>query len=153
MASVCVRPRWDRTVGTGITSEASYMCCCCCFPNWSSCVRQIRRFRLVSIATTGQVIATKHPCTLRMWLCIKCHGAWLHGVHRPRGVGSSFMWHQPCPRCKYTASVYIQKGVINKLVHSCRITCECSESVQGRMIALYKSCQQLVNNQHSSGAV
>ena len=28
-----------------------------------------------------QVIA-KHTYTLRMWLCMKWHGAWLYGVHR-----------------------------------------------------------------------
>ena len=28
-----------------------------------------------------QVIA-KHAYTLRMWLCMKWHGAWLYGVHR-----------------------------------------------------------------------
>ena len=29
---------------------------------------------------------------------------WLYGVHRTRRDGSSFMWHQPCQRCKYTTS-------------------------------------------------
>ena len=27
-------------------------------------------------------VTAKHACTLRMWLCIKWHGAWLYGVHR-----------------------------------------------------------------------
>ena len=57
--------------------------------------------------------------------------------------GSSFMWHQPCQRCKYTAtSVDIHKRAI-KSSHSCRITCERSESARERRIALYKS-----NHQH-----
>ena len=47
--------------------------------------------------------------------------------------GSSFKWHQPCQRCKYTTSVDIQKAS-----HSCRITSERSK----RRIALYKSDQQ-----------
>ena len=47
--------------------------------------------------------------TLRMWLCMKWHGAWLYGAHRMRWDGSSFMWHQPCQRCKYTTSVDIKK--------------------------------------------
>ena len=47
-----------------------------------------------------------------MWLCRKWHGAWLYGVHRTRRDGSSFMWHQPCQRCKYTTSVDIQKRAI-----------------------------------------
>ena len=42
-----------------------------------------------------------------MWLCIKWHGAWLYGVHRTCADGCSFMWHQPCQRCKYTTLVDI----------------------------------------------
>ena len=56
-----------------------------------------------------------------------------------RRDGSSFMRHQPCQRCKYTAtSVDIHKRAI-KSSHSCRITCERSESARERRIALYKS--------------
>ena len=33
-------------------------------------------------------------------------------IHRTRRYGSSFMWHQPCQRCKYTSSVDIEKGAI-----------------------------------------
>ena len=47
-------------------------------------------------------VTAKHACTLRMWLCMKWHGAWLYGVHRTRRDGSSFMWHQPCQHCKFT---------------------------------------------------
>ncbi len=57
-------------------------------------------------------VTAKHAYTLRMWLCMKWHGAWLYGVHRTRRDGSSFMWHQPCQRCKYTTSVDIQKRAI-----------------------------------------
>ena len=53
-------------------------------------------------------LTAKHACTLRMWLCIKWHGVWLYGVHRTHRDGSSFMWHQPCQRCKYTTSVDIK---------------------------------------------
>ena len=61
-----------------------------------------------------------------------CMVVWCtQNLHRD---GSSFMWHQPCQRCKYTTSVDIQKAS-----HSCRITCERSESAQERRIALYKS--------------
>ena len=45
-------------------------------------------------------VTAKHAYTLRMWLCMKGHGAWLYGVHRTRREGSSFIWHQPCQRCK-----------------------------------------------------
>ena len=57
-------------------------------------------------------VTAKHAYTLRMWLCMKWHGAWLYGVHRTRRDGSSFLWHQPCQRCKNTTSVDIQKRAI-----------------------------------------
>ena len=86
-------------------------------------------------------ITAKHTCTLRMWFCMKCHGAWLYGVHRTRRDGSSFMWHQPCQRCKYTTSVDIQKRAIKSysLTHNRR---RASESARERRIALCKSDQQ-----------
>ena len=89
-------------------------------------------------------VTAKYACTLRMWLCMKLQGAWLYGVHRTRRDGSSFMWHQPCQRCKYTTWVDIQKCAIKKeAIHSCRITCERSECAPERRIVLYKSDQQL----------
>ena len=57
----------------------------------------------------GWQVTAKHACTLRMWLYMKWHGAWLYSVHRTRRDGSSFMWHQPCQRCKYTTSVDSQQ--------------------------------------------
>jgi len=74
-------------------------------------------------------VTAKQAFTLRMWLCMKWHGAWLYGVHRTRRDGCSFMWHQLCQRCKYTTSVDIQKTRY-KASHSCRTTCERSESAQ-----------------------
>ena len=85
-------------------------------------------------------VTVKYACTLRMWHCMKRHGAWLYGVHRTRRDGSSFMWHQPCQRCKYTTLVDIKKHAI-KAIHSCSITCERGESALERRIALYKSGQ------------
>ena len=43
--------------------------------------------------------------------------SWLYGVHRTRRDGSSFMWHQPRQRCKYTTSVDIQKRAILLFTH------------------------------------
>ena len=60
-------------------------------------------------------VTAKYACTLRMWLCMKWHGVWFYGVHRMRRDGSSFMWHQPCQRCKHTTSVDIQKTLYKKL--------------------------------------
>jgi len=62
-------------------------------------------------STGGRLHLNTHSPSLRMWLCLKWHGAWVYGVHRTRRDGSSFMWHQPCQRCKYTTSVDIQKRV------------------------------------------
>ena len=86
-------------------------------------------------------VTAKHAYTLCMWLCMKSHGAWLYRVHRTRRDGSSFMWHQPCQRCKYITSVDIQKHA-KKDIHSCRITGERIESARERRIALYKSDHQ-----------
>ena len=86
-------------------------------------------------------VTAKHACTLRIWFCMKRHGAWLSGVHRTRRDGSSFMWHQPCQRCKFTSTVDIQKHAM-KASHSCGITCERSGSARERRITLYKSDQQ-----------
>ena len=62
-------------------------------------------------AAGGKLQLLKHTYTLRMWLCMKRHGAWLYGVHRTcaQTAAVSLMWHQPCQRCKYTTSVDIQK--------------------------------------------
>ena len=70
-----------------------------------------KRPRLFCQKCRWQVTA-KHAYTLCLWLCMKWYGAWLYGVHRTHRDGSSFMWHQPCQRCKYTALVDIQKRVI-----------------------------------------
>ena len=43
------------------------------------------------------------------------YGTWLYGVHRTRRDGSSFMWRQPCQRCKYTTLVDILKTHYKKL--------------------------------------
>ena len=61
-------------------------------------------------------VTAKHAYSLRMWFCMKWHGAWLYhsGVHRTRRDGSRFLWHQPCQRCKYTTSVDIQKRTIKR---------------------------------------
>ena len=75
-----------------------------CTPVLSAVARQ----RSLSFCQKGRWhVTAKHACTLRMWLCMKLYGAWLYGVHRSRRDGSSFMWHQPCQRCKYTTSVGI----------------------------------------------
>ena len=84
-------------------------------------------------------VTAKHAYTLRMWLCMKWHGAWLYGVHRTRRDWISLA-ADSCgtSHCKYTTSVDIQNRT-TKTIHSCRITCERSESARERRIALYQS--------------
>ena len=67
--------------------------------------------------------------------------------------GSSSMWHQPCQRCEHTAAVDIQKTHYKKSSHSCKITCERSESARERRIALYKSTQQQKQHTHADKAL
>ena len=85
------------------------------------CVTAVARKRSRSFCQKCRwQVTAKHAYTLRMWLCMKWHGAWLYGVHRTcaemAAVSYSFMWHQPCQRCKYTTSVDIQKTRYKKLV-------------------------------------
>ena len=79
-------------------------------------------------------VTAKHASTLRMWLCMKWHGAWLYGVHRTRREGSNVTRHQACQRCKYVHQFggYL-KTRYKKLVN---------ESARERRIALYKNDQQ-----------
>ena len=58
----------------------------------------------------------------------------MYGVHRTRRDGSSFLWHQPCQRCKYTASVDIQKTRYKKLVTRVKSHAITFESAQKRGI-------------------
>ena len=59
-------------------------------------------------------VTAKHAYTLCMWLCMKWRVVWC--TQNLRRDGCSFMWHQPCQRCKYTTSVDIQKTRYKKLV-------------------------------------
>ena len=47
------------------------------------CVTAVARKRSWSFCRKCRWLVTaKHACILRMWLCMKWHGAWLYGVHR-----------------------------------------------------------------------
>ena len=87
-------------------------------------------------------VATKHAYTLRMWLCMKWHGAWLYGVHRTRRDWLSLA-ADSCGTSHASAVStplrWIFKNALWKTVHSCRITRERSESAREWRIALYKS--------------
>ena len=89
-------------------------------------------------------VTAKHAYTLRMWLCMKWHGAWLYGVHRTRRDWLSLA-ADSCGTSHASAVStplrWIFKNALKKAIHSCRITCERSESARERRIALYKSDQ------------
>ena len=77
-------------------------------------------------------VTAKHAYTLRMWLCMKWHGAWLYGVHRTCagtaavscGTSHASAVRTPLRRIlKTTTTRY-------KASYSCRTTCKRSESAQ-----------------------
>ena len=62
---------------------------------------------------------------------MKWHGAWLYGAHRTCAETAAVSLAPAMPVLKYTTSVDIQlKNMLWKAIHSCRITCKCSESLQ-----------------------
>ena len=82
-------------------------------------------------------VTAQHACTLYMWLWIKWHSIWLYSVHITLQDGCSFIWHQPCLRCKCTTSVDIFfKAHYKKLV------IHVDSHARERRMALYKSNQQ-----------
>ena len=77
-------------------------------------------------------VTAKHAYTLRMWLCLKWHGAWLYGVHRTCAetaavsCGTSHVSAVSTP----LGWIFKTKQKCYKAGHSCRTTCERSESAQ-----------------------
>ena len=59
-------------------------------------------------------VTAKHTYTLRMWLCMKWHGAWLYGVYRTELAPRWQQFHvaPAMPALKYTTSVDIQKNAL-----------------------------------------
>ena len=82
------------------------------YPSHPRVIAVVRKRSRSSYQKCRWQVTTKHAYTLRMWLCMTWHGAWLSGVHRTCWDGSRFMWHQPCQHCKYTTSVNIKKSAI-----------------------------------------
>ena len=83
-------------------------------------------------------VTAKHTYTLRMWLCLKWHGAWLYGVHRTCAETAAVSCGTSHASAVNTPLRWIFKSVLWKASHSCRITYECSDSARERRIALYK---------------
>ena len=71
-----------------------------------------------------------HAYTLRMWLCMKWHGAWLYGVHRTCAEMAAVSCGTSHASAIRTPLRWIFKKTRYKASHSCRTTCERSESAQ-----------------------
>ena len=128
-----------RSGGRIFFSRVNFLCWLLCWYPFHPRVTTVARKRPQSFRQKCRwQVTAKHACTLCMWLCMKWH-VWCT-QNAPRW--QQFMWHQPCQCCKYTTLVDIQKRAIKKASHSCRITCEHSESAREWTIALYKSDQQ-----------
>ncbi len=75
-------------------------------------------------------VTAKHAYTLRMWLCMKWHGAWLYGVHRTCAETAAVSCGTSHASAVSTPLRWIFKKTRYKASHSCRTTCERSESAQ-----------------------
>ena len=75
-------------------------------------------------------VTAKHAYTLRMWLCMKWHGAWLYGVHRTCAKTAAVSCGTSHASTVSTPLQWIFKTMRYKASHSCRTTCERSECAQ-----------------------
>ena len=97
-------------------------------------------------------LTAKHAYTLRMWLCMKCM---VHGcmVYTERAVMETVSCGTSHASAVSTPLRWIFKKALWKVVHSCRITCERSESAREQRIALYESDQQSTTHTHRATLV
>ena len=64
-------------------SSVSFLCWLVFWYRFHPCVTTVARKRSQSFCQKCRwQVTAKHAYTLRMWLCMKWHGAWLYGVHR-----------------------------------------------------------------------
>ena len=75
-------------------------------------------------------VTAKHAYTLRMWLCMKWHGAWLYGVHRTCAETAAVSCGTSHVSAVSTHFGGYPKNALWKASHSRRTTCERSESAQ-----------------------
>ena len=62
-------------------------------------------------------VTAKHAYTLRMWLCMKWHGAWLYGVHRTCTKTAAVSCGTSHASTVNTTLVDIQKHAIKLVTH------------------------------------
>ena len=75
-------------------------------------------------------VTAKHAYTLRMWLCMKWHGAWLYGVHRTCAEMAAVSCGTSHASAVSTPLRWIFKKRAIKASHSCRTAYKRSESAQ-----------------------
>ena len=75
-------------------------------------------------------VTAKHAYTLRMWLCMKWHGAWLYGVHRTCAETAAVSCSTSHASAVSTPLRWIFKKRAIKASHSCRTAYKRSESAQ-----------------------
>ena len=75
-------------------------------------------------------VTAKNAYTLRMRLCMKWHGAWLYGVYRTCAETAAVSCGTSHASAVSTPLRWTLKNVLQKASHSCRTTCERSESAQ-----------------------
>ena len=123
-------PRWS---GRGIFfSRVDFLCWLLFRYPFHPCVTAVAHKRPRSFCQKCRwQVTAKHTYTLRMWLCMKWHGAWLYGVHRTcaETAAVSCGTSHASAVSTDTTSVDIQKTRY-KASHSCRTACERSESAQ-----------------------
>ena len=111
---------------------------CCLLPAFYVTAVVLKRSRSFCHKCRLQFTA-KHTYTLRIWLCMKWHGAWLYGVHRTCAETAAISCGTSHASAVSTPPRWIFKKTILKASHSCTITCERSEFARERRTALYKS--------------
>ena len=75
-------------------------------------------------------VTAKHAYTLRMWLCMKWHGAWLYGVHRTCTETAAVSCGTSHASAVSTPLWWIFKKRAIKASHSCRTSYKRNESAQ-----------------------
>ena len=75
-------------------------------------------------------VTAKHAYTLRMWLCMKWHGAWLYGVHRTCAETAAVSCGTSHASAVSTPLRWIFKKRAIKASHSCRTAYKRNESAQ-----------------------
>ena len=75
-------------------------------------------------------VTAKHAYTLRMWLCMKWHGAWLYGVHRTCAETAAVSSGTSHASAVSTPLRWIFKKRAIKASHSCRTAYKRNESAQ-----------------------